>query len=86
MPQWAARSFVKILSVWGEQIQSISEEDAIAEGIPYTGDRIQDGKKVNGAISVQGCFRALWDSIYGADAWGQNWWVWGIKIERVAIN
>lgn len=86
MPQWAARSFVRILSVWGEQIQSISEEDAIAEGIPYTGDRIQDGMKVNGAISVQGHFHILWDSIYGPDAWKQNWWVWGMKIERVTVN
>ncbi len=85
MPRWASRITLEVTAVRVERVQEISEEDAIAEGIEYTGVRIQDGKKCCGAVSVVGCFRNLWDSInakrgYG---WAANPFVWVVEFKRV---
>ena len=37
MPKWAARTWVKVLRVWVEQIQDISIDDVLAEGIESFG-------------------------------------------------
>ena len=66
--------------VWVERVQSISEADAIAEGVrlmydnPNRMDR-RDPKYREG-------FRTLWDSIY-ADKypWAGNPWVWACEFE-----
>ncbi len=87
MFEWAARTIVEITEVRIQRVQEISEEDAIAEGVLYTGDRIQDGKKCSGAISVQARFKQLWDSedIHGAGAWERNDWVWAVTMRRVVL-
>lgn len=84
MPRWASRLTLEIIGVRVERLHSISEGDAIAEGIEYTGDRIQDGKRCSGAVSVQGAFEHLWDSIHGKSyPWKSNPWVWCISFRRV---
>lgn len=76
MPQWAARSFVRITAVRAERVQAISIDDARAEGILRT--HCPDWHAVAD-------FRALWDSpsIHGAGAWERNDWVWPVTFERV---
>jgi hypothetical protein len=67
MPRWASRITLRVTRVGVERLQSISEEDARAEGVePY------------GHI-----FERLWDSInakrgYG---WDVNPWVWVVSFE-----
>lgn len=87
MPRWASRITLEITDVRVERLNSISEEDARAEGII-------DGGCVNcGESEPCGCahpqpdatdaFAYLWQSIYGQENWNANPFVWVIQFERV---
>lgn len=87
MPRWASRITLVITDVRVERLNSISEEDARAEGII-------DGGCVNcGESEPCGCahpqpdatdaFAYLWQSIYGHENWNANPFVWVIQFERV---
>ncbi len=39
MPRWACRLVLPLVSVRVERVQDITEEDAIAEGVPHNSDR-----------------------------------------------
>lgn len=73
MPRAASRITLEITGVRVERIQDISEEDAIAEGIPYQG---------NPADTI-GAFSDLWQSVYSN--WDVNPWVWVIEFSPLAI-
>lgn len=77
MPRWASRITLEITSVRVERLQAISASDAIAEGIPAGGPENPDGIEVRE-------FRALWESINGADSWAANPWVWVVEFRRAA--
>lgn len=77
MPRWASRIMLEIVSVRGERLNSISEEDAKAEGV-YA--------HPNFTTPVYGMqFRDLWDSINGKRGigWDKNPWVWVIEFKRI---
>ncbi|PEI02675.1 hypothetical protein CRM79_05270 [Pantoea agglomerans] len=78
MPRWASRITLEITGVRVERLNDISEDDAKAEGAPteccVTGDKHFLG------------FRSLWRSIYGADSWQANPWVWVIEFKRVEVQ
>lgn len=81
MPRWASRIILKVTGVRVEQVQDISEEDTIAEGITdeQAVECWYDGPQFGFAFSV------LWDSInakrgYG---WDVNPWVRVVEFERV---
>ena len=73
MPRWASRITLEITDVRVERLNAITESDAEAEGITYTGfgDLLDDG------------YRYLWKSIYGDDSWQVNPWVWVIEFKRI---
>lgn len=72
MPKNAARLFLKITNVRPERLLDITEEDAIAEGIP----RIDKDTR---AIPL---FFSLWNSINGKKMpWKKNPWVWRIEFK-----
>lgn len=73
MPRWASRITLEITDVRVERLNAITESDAEAEGITYTGfgDLLVDG------------YRYLWKSIYGDDSWQANPWVWVIEFKRI---
>lgn len=94
MPKEAARIFLKVTDVRIEQLNMISEEDMVAEGIyPYKEQKtemelnygILDGAKTE--IELEYEFADLWDSTlkksdlerYG---WDANPWVWVIKFKK----
>jgi hypothetical protein len=88
MPRWASRISLEITNVRVEQLNEISEEDAIAEGIDresgeyegYFRDyREPDAITKNARLSYIG----LWESINGAGSWDANPWVWVIEFQRV---
>lgn len=91
MPRWASRITLEITDVRVERLHSISERDAVAEGIK-TG-RCGNETNWRDAFYVPGdnqpyfyaatAYGDLWSSIYGEESWAANPWVWVIKFKRV---
>lgn len=75
MPRWASRILLEITDVRVERLNSISEEDAKAEGAPTECCVIGDKHFLG--------FRSLWKNIYGDDSWQANSWVWVIEFKRI---
>lgn len=87
MPRWASRIDLLITGIRVDRLNSISEQDARAEGIT-------DGGCLNcGESEPCGCdhpkpdatesFAHLWQSIYGVENWFSNPWVWVIEFEHL---
>ncbi|CAM6496837.1 hypothetical protein [Klebsiella michiganensis] len=89
MPRWASRITLEITNVGVQRLQSISPNDAAREGLvklPATGRYcINQGDQYFGGASqdAREVFSWLWESIYGADSWKANPWVWVIEFKRV---
>ncbi|WP_448175859.1 ASCH domain-containing protein [Morganella morganii] len=77
---------IEIVDVWLQQVQDISEEDAVAEGVaPLHGGywkHYQPGWTQH-QLSARGSFVTLWNSINGVDAWNKNPWVWVIEFKQI---
>ncbi|MEB5922773.1 hypothetical protein [Franconibacter daqui] len=92
MPRWASRITLEITGVRVERLNSISEQDALAEGIDAENlydsqdnyDCIAD-HNFTGRPTAAGHFSYLWQSIYGVESWQANPWVWVIEF-RVIEN
>lgn len=78
MPRWASRITLEIVSVRVEWLQDISPNYCIEEGAW----RIED-KEIGRGHEAVDAYRALWQSINGADSWGANPWVWVVEFKRV---
>ncbi len=83
MPRWASRIDLEIIDIRTEQVQDISDEDIIAEGI--LGDSYLEELNITGRDprSARGYFMELWNSInekrgYG---WDKNPLVWVVKFK-----
>lgn len=66
MPRWASRITLTVEAVHAQQLQEISEADAIAEGCPC-----QTPEELAG-MEARGWFCDLWESLHGVDAWAAN--------------
>ena len=97
MPRWASRITLEVTGVRVERLQDISEADARAEGaqvVPFYPDdgfplsdgwtHVGDDGKCVLYTSARDSFRALWESINGADSWASNPWVWVVSFKRVS--
>ena len=87
MPRWASRITLEVTAVRVERLQSISETDAIAEGIEPAAEgywRLY-GRDTNGDMdrSARTSYRSLWESINGPGSWDANPWVWVIEFKRL---
>lgn len=93
MPRWASRILLEITNVRVEQLQDISEEDAIAEGIEphfagwkpyrtffYEADGITPS---NYFEDPRHSYMQLWESINGQGSWDLNPWVWVVEFKRI---
>jgi hypothetical protein len=87
MPRAASRITLEISDVRVERLQSVSETDAVAEGVsprPPTKAFVTEHALTNDGLSAREVFRDLWDSINGSRApWSANCWVWSISFKRV---
>ena len=68
MPRWAARISLRVVDIHAEQIQDISDEDAMAEGCNCREGFKVLWDKINGKRG------------YG---WDTNPWVWVYEFERI---
>lgn len=74
MPRIASRLTLEITGIRAERLQSISEEDAIAEGSQCAG--------VPASLTNRGAFAKLWNQINGEESWALNPWVWVIEFRK----
>jgi hypothetical protein len=75
MSRALSRITLEITGVRVERVQSIGEEDALAEGI--TAELREHGY-------AEEAFRRLWEKINGADSWAANPWVWCVEFRRIS--
>lgn len=66
---------IEIVDVWLQRVQEISQEDTLAEG--FSGDGI------SGSAAAYAQFADIWISIYGAERWSENPWVWVIEFKQI---
>ena len=91
MPRWASRLTLEIEEVRIERLNSISEEDAIAEGVTITKGHIVAAALLDECrpdlpriAPSQQAFSELWDSLNAKRApWDSNQWVSAITFRRV---
>ncbi|CNL92268.1 hypothetical protein [Yersinia aleksiciae] len=79
MPRWASRINLLITGVRVERLRDISEQDAMAEGCLYG----KGNGEIDLAVRPENHFPTLLASIYGAESWQANPWVWVINFERM---
>jgi hypothetical protein len=77
MPRSESRITLEIIAIRPERLVTISELDAMAEGIEWE-DRAGLSR-----FTARKCFARLWDSIHGTGSWGVNPWVWVITFRVV---
>lgn len=76
MPRWASRITLEITGVRVERLNSITDDDALAEGVDRT------NTSISGYAAER--FKKLWQVIKGQDSWIKNPWVWVIEFKRIA--
>jgi len=84
MPKTACRLFLKVKSIRVERLQSITEADAVAEGLEKWLDGnfkayTKDAGKFENAVPA---YRSLWQSINGPGSWEANPYVWVVEFEK----
>lgn len=76
----ARRILLEIISIRVERVQDISEADALAEGAKlnhyYKGSEREP-------VTYRQAYEDWFNSIYGADAWKRNPWVWVIEFKNI---
>jgi len=77
MPAWAARDWLRILTVRAERVREISSEDCIAEGLS------SQLREYDAEADMREKYFALYDSMHGVGAHERDW-VWVYTFERLS--
>lgn len=80
MPRHASRITLEVTGVRMERLNTISEEDALAEGITYNQ---LPNNGLDPAVARR-WYRNLWEKIHGTGSWDKNPLVWVISFEVVS--
>lgn len=91
MPRWASRITLEITDIRVERLNSISEQDAIAEGLRifnednanlYYSSIAHELEWPNDwQLDPVDAYRALWEIINGKGSWDANPWVWVVEFK-----
>lgn len=87
MPKDAARIWLEVTKVIPERLHSITEQDAIAEGVEIIHKsevavyRRYDLKEKLGTTNPVYSFKTLWIFINGPESWEANPWVWVVSFK-----
>jgi len=79
MPRWASRITLEVTGVRVERLQAITLGDICKE----IGCGLYDFRPATDGFRV---WAELWNSIYGADSWQANPWVWVVEFKRVEVE
>ncbi|WNK72977.1 hypothetical protein RM155_08220 [Pantoea agglomerans] len=84
----ASRITLEITGVRVERLWDITEDDAKAEGCTFEALRFKPGTREVEEMGQTAVYQfgGLWQSIYGADSWQANLWVWVIEFKRVEVE
>jgi hypothetical protein len=74
MPRSQCRLVLEVTGVRVERLNHISESDARAEGVDHIRDKVP---------TARDSFRYLWETLYGAESWTANPWVWVVEFKCV---
>jgi hypothetical protein len=84
MPRAFSRITLEIIEVRVQRLQSISEDDARAEGVEAVDPTTIGASLAVCSRSKRIWFSALWDAINGKRAsWASSPWVWAISFRRI---
>ena len=96
MPKSAARIFLLNKRVRVEQLHSITESDALNEGVEFFDKKLQGGElrtfykdylhEDGFKYSSRESFISLWKKINGEESWNQNPWVWVVEFKLIAVK
>jgi len=78
MSAWAARHFITITGIKAERLQSITDREAIAEGIDFSCTQPDSGCGCN-----RRAFARLWNSLNPQYPWSLNPWVFAYTLKLV---
>lgn len=91
MPRWASRILLEVTAVRVERLKSISQEDALEEGV--TRQMLNDFGCAAGESEedfnfhrARRTFQLLWESINGPGSWEANPWVWVVEFKRLSAS
>ncbi|HEK2816520.1 TPA: hypothetical protein SMT74_003866 [Proteus mirabilis] len=75
---------IEITDIWLQQVQEISQQDAMKEGAPPNHASIDAVSREYGFPDFsRSWFDQIWIDIYGKDSWVSNEWVWVIEFKKV---
>lgn len=85
MPLSTCRLFLEITDIRPEQLQDITEEDAIAEGVEKVSDCYKNYWHSIAGVTHMATrsFFSLWISINGEESYDSNPWVWRIQFKQI---
>lgn len=87
MPRWASRITLEITDVRVERLQSITEKDAIAEGVERFGNRwrhyFYPDEPHSAFEFAKNSYASLWEKINGPGSWVANPYVWVISFKKL---
>lgn len=85
MPRWASRITLEIVEVRVQRLQDISEEDAIAEGMPKSDGNPGEMGPTTYVVEPVHEYMHAWDSLNAKKGypWASNPWVWCLSFKRV---
>lgn len=88
MPRWASRITLELSDIRVERLQSISCEDAKAEGVHFDGTWWRGGKHPETGYeqcwaTPRRAYQAAWETINGKGSWDANPFIWALTFTRI---
>lgn len=87
MPRWASRITLEIIEVCVEQLQDIGSDGRSGKAVLAEGVKQCYIDKFTEWFHPDDCpamaFRELWQSVYGAESWAANPWVWVVEFRKL---
>jgi hypothetical protein len=85
MPRWVSRLLIEVTEVRVERVQSISYNDAMAEGVPPVPCLDEAIEPETLDRLARSAYEKIWASIHINDGheWKKNPWVWAVTFKEI---